>query len=136
MKAKLNFNWKKGWDKIDEAQGGYAETVYEYFNFVPSVPLLKSKVADVWYIGNLQKGERPLPGRIFYNEEIAKKEFENVKLFIESELASRHRFETMSKAQLNDWLNKFGRNEFVGESLYFDTAMRALQRESKKELEM
>lgn len=136
MRARLNFNWKKGWDKIDEAQGGYAETVYEYFDFVPSIPLLKSKAADVWYIGNLQKGERPLPSRVFYNGEIAKKEFEKVKRFIESELASRHRFETMSEVQLNDWLNEFGRNEFVGESLYFDAAMRALQKTNKKELEM
>ena len=136
MKAKLNFKWKKGWDTIDEAQGGYAETVYEFFEYVPSIPLLKSKVADVWYIGNLQKGERPLPGRIFYNEQIAKKEFDGVKKFIKSELDTRDRFERMSKAQLNDWLNELGHNEFIGESLYFDTAMRALQKASKKELEM
>lgn len=136
MKTKLNFKWKKGWNVIDEAQGGYAETSYEYFDYVPSIPLLKSKAADVWYIGSLQKGERPLPGRIFYNEQIALKEFENVKRFIQSELASRHRFEHMKKDELNDWLNDLGRNEFVGESLYFDTAMRELQRANKKDLEM
>lgn len=136
MKAKLNFKWKKGWDTIDEAHGGYVETAYEYFDYVPSIPLLKSKVADVWYIGSLQKGERPLLERIFFNEQIARKEFEHVKRFIQSELASRHRFEHMRKDELNDWLNDLGHNKFVGESLYFDTAIRALQQVCEKDMEM
>lgn len=136
MKTKLNFKWKKGWETIDVAKGGYAETSYEYFEYVSDVPLLKSKVTDVWYIGNLQKGETPSMSRIIYDEETAKNEFKNVKRFIESELASRHRFEYMSASELRDWITEFGRNDYVGVSLYRDTALNALNKVSKKDLEM
>mgnify|MGYP000769715877 CR=1 FL=1 len=136
MKAKLNFNIKKGWDIVDVAKGGYAETAYEYFDYVADVPLLKSKAADVWYIGNLQKDETPLMSRIIFDEETAKNEFKNVKRFIESELASRHRFEYMSESELRDWIREFGRNDYVGVSLYRDTVLNALKKVSKKELEM
>ncbi len=136
MKAKLNFKWKKGWETVDIAKGGYAETSYEYFEYVLDVPLLKSKVANVWYIGNLQKSEMPKAERLFYDETTAKKEFEGVKSFIKSELASRHRFKYMSKTELRNWLDEFGQNPYVGESLYTYDANQALQQANKKELEM
>ncbi len=136
MKANRNFKWKKGWETVDVAKGGYAETSYEYFECVADVPLLKSKVANVWYIGNLQNGEQPKAERLFYNETTAKTEFEGVKSFIKSELASRHRFERMSVQDLADWIIEFGRNDYVGISLYRDTAISALQRAKRKELEM
>ncbi|MCM1360237.1 MAG: hypothetical protein NC183_06965 [Corallococcus sp.] len=136
MKAKLNFKWKKGWETVDVAKGGYAETVYEYFDYVPDVLLLKSKADNVWYIGNLQKGETPSMGRIIYDEETARKELDGVKRFIQSEIASRHRFKQMNKTELEDWILEFGRNDYVGESLYLHTAIDALQSFNKKELEM
>ena len=133
MKTKLNFKWKKGWETVDKARGGYAETSYEFFEHVSDIPLLKSKAADVWYIGNLQKGELPNPERLFYDEKIARGEFETVKRFVESELASRHRFERMSKNELRNWIDEYGHNKYIGESLYLYAANSASQRASNKD---
>lgn len=78
---KENFKWKKGWETVEVAKGGYAETGYECFETIPDIPLLKSKAAKVWYIGDLRKGEKPKEEYLFFDEETARREFETVKKF-------------------------------------------------------
>lgn len=61
----MKVKWRKGWEVVDEAKGGYTETAYECFDIVPDIPLLKSKAGEIWHIGNLRKGEKPSLDRLF-----------------------------------------------------------------------
>lgn len=125
--TKLNFKWKKGWETVDKTKGGYAETSYEYFERVPEVYLLKSKVADVWHIGWLNKGEMPMPDRLIYSEAEAQREFSEIKKFQDSEL-SRQCFSYMTEKEVEDWILEYGSNKYLGDSIYLYEATRALER--------
>lgn len=127
-KIKPNF-WKKGWIEIDRTRGGYAETSHEYFEAVPSVPLLKAKKADVWYIGSLAKGQKPEEEKLIFDEKEAKYAFEGVKQFQDNELRSnRNMFSSKSAEELELWIETYGDNFYLGDSLYLDVAKRELER--------
>lgn len=130
-KPKLNFKWKKGWIEVDKTQGGYAETSYEYFERVPEVHLLKSKAANVWHVGYLQKGEMPNPERLIYDEREAMTAFAEIKKFQANELCTQV-FSYMTAKELEDWILEYGSNKYLGESLYLYDATRALQRVTQK----
>lgn len=140
MKKKQNFNLQKDWETVEVATGGYVETGYEFFEYIDDIPLLKSTTADVWYIGELRKGEKPNEKQLFYDEATARKEFETVKAFQQSEMGSRHRFNTMSSKELIQWIERYGENPYMGRSVYLFTAEQNLkykqQAERKKGLEM
>lgn len=76
--------------------------------------------------------------RLFFNEQEARKAFDGVKAFQKSELDSRYRFENMSIEELQKWIKEFGKNPYVGESVYLGTARYALEKAQnrKKEMEM
>lgn len=137
-KCKRSVKWHKVWEIVDEAKGGYAETAYECFDFVPDIPLFKSKVADIWYIGDLRKEKYLSYDRLFFNKQEAQKAFDGIKAFQKSELDSRYRFENMSIEELQKWIKEFGKNPYVGESVYLGTARYALEKvqNKKKEMEM
>ena len=81
MKKKWNFKWRKDWEKVDETESGYVETVYEYFDYISPIPLMRYSDGNVWHIGFIRKGEQANPDRLFYNETEARIEFEKVKAF-------------------------------------------------------
>ena len=134
----MKVKWRKGWEVVDEAKGGYAETAYECFDIVPDIPLLKSKAGGIWHIGNLRKGEKPSLDRLFFNEQEARKAFDGVKAFQQSEMDSRYRFEYMCIEELQKWIAEYGQNRYAGESVYLGTARYALEKAQnrKKEMEM
>lgn len=134
----MKVKWHKGWEVVDEAKGGYAETAYECFDFVPDIPLLKSKAGEIWHIGNLRKGEKPSLDKLFFDEQEARKAFDGVKAFQKSEMDSRYRFEKMSAVELQKWIDEYGQNPYAGESVYLGTARYALEKTQnrKKEMEM
>ena len=134
----MKVKWRKGWEVVDEAKGGYAETAYECFDIVPDIPLLKSKTGEIWHIGNLRKGEKPSLDRLFFNEQEARKAFDGVKAFQQSEMDSRYRFEYMSIEELQKWIAEYGQNLYAGESVYLGMARYALEKAQnrKKEMEM
>ena len=55
MRKKLNCKWRKGWQKVDETESGYAETVYECFDYIKPIPLIKYSDGNMWYISDIKK---------------------------------------------------------------------------------
>ena len=136
MKKRWNFKWRKDWEKVDETESGYVETVYEYFDYISPIPLMRYSGGNVWHIGFIKKGEQPNPDRLFYNETEARIEFEKVKAFQHNELStSRHKFELMSSSELYEWLKKYGHNPYAGRSVYFSTVLR-LQEQNQNRVDM
>ncbi len=136
MRKKLNCKWRKGGQKVDETESGYAETVYECFDYIKPIPLMKYSDGNIWYIGDIKKGEQPNPVRLFYNETEVRIEFEKVKAFQHNELAtSRYKFELMSPSELYEWLEKNGHNPYAGSSVYLGTVLR-LQEQKQKAIDM
>ncbi len=131
---KLNFKWQKGWATVDKTKGGYAETSYEYFERVPEIHLLKSKAANVWHIGWLNKGDRPQTDRLIYDETQARTAVDERKKFQAAEV-SRHDFCYMTERPLEDWRLEFGSNKYLGDNIYLYEATRALEQFNKPKMQ-
>ncbi len=128
--TKIKFNWKKGWDVVDTALGGYAETSYEWFDPISEVKLLKSKVADVWHIGTLGDKESPKETHLIYSEAEAKAAFEEIKEFNQVQLATKPSFSSMSASEIEAWIEKYGTNRYVGDNVYLFNAQKALEEQT------
>lgn len=131
----MNLNKAKNWETIDIAPGGYVETSYEYFDYICDVPLLKAKGKDIWYIGTIKNGNKIKQTNLFNDELKARCAFESVKRFQKSELESRNRFEGKTIEFLEKWLDEFGSNPYVGNSIYNVEATNALQLAKKLKAE-
>ena len=60
--VKVKVKWRKGWEVVDEAKGGYAETAYECFDLVPDIPLLKSKTGGNMAYREFEKRRKAFVG--------------------------------------------------------------------------
>lgn len=131
--APKKIKWKKGWTTVDSAAGGYVETSYEWFDFVPDMHLMKSKVQDVWYIGASEPKKEPEPKCLFFDESSAKAAFEQVKEFQRSEHRTRHGYNYMDISELREWIDQYGYNPVTGEeSVWLFTATSLLEEKEKE----